>query len=62
MVLNINASMIQDLMYSSEYADYIMKHAGGDRVICNGDTLTEAMEDFYLWDDFIDSLCLSEEI
>ena len=39
-----------------EYADYIMKHAAGDRVICNGDTLLEAMEDGYLFDDFIDFL------
>ena len=39
----------------SEYADYIMEHAGGDRIICNGDTLTLAMEDQYLFDDFKDS-------
>lgn len=54
--------MIEDLMYSSEYADYIMSNAGGDRVICNGHTLTEAMEDFYLWDNFLESLNLWDAI
>ncbi len=39
-----------------QYAEYIMEHAGGDRIICNGDTLTCAMEDLYLAEDFIDSL------
>ena len=39
-----------------QYAEYIMEHAGGDRVICNGDTLLEAMEAFYLFEDFKDSL------
>ena len=39
-----------------KYATYIMEHCGGDRVVCNGDTLISAMEDFYLFDDFKDSL------
>lgn len=39
-----------------QYAEYIMEHAGGDRVICNGDTLLLAMEDFYLFEDFKDSM------
>lgn len=39
-----------------KYADYIMEHAPGDRVICNGDTLLAAMEDGYLLDGFKDSL------
>ena len=38
------------------YAEYIMAHAGGDRIICNGDTLIAAQEDGYLVDEFIDSL------
>lgn len=42
--------------YDSEYAAYIMNNCGGDRVICNGDTLIVAMEEFYLFDDFVDSL------
>ena len=40
----------------SEYAQYIMDNSGGDRLICNGDTLIEAMEDFYLYDSFKDSM------
>ena len=39
-----------------QYADYIMDNCVGDRVICNGDTLTEAMEDHYLLDSFLESL------
>ena len=45
---------LDDLMYSPEYAEFIMERAGGDRLICNGDTLTQAMEDGYLWDEFIE--------
>ena len=47
-------SDLDDLMYSDEYSSYIMERAGGDRLICNGDTLTQAMEDGYLWDEFIE--------
>jgi hypothetical protein len=47
---------LDDLMYSSEYAEYIMEHSGGDRIICNGDTLTAAMEDGYLFNEFLDSV------
>lgn len=39
-----------------QYADYIMANCAGDRVICNGDTLTAAMEDQYLLDSFLESL------
>jgi hypothetical protein len=51
---------LDELSYSSEYADYIMENAPGDRVICSGDTLLDAMESGYLWDEFIDSLQLSK--
>lgn len=40
----------------SEYAQFIMDNAGGDRIICNGDTLISAIEDMYLYDSFIDSI------
>lgn len=36
---------------SDEYAEFIM--ANGDRLICNGDMLLEAMEDGYLFDEFL---------
>ena len=39
-----------------QYADYIMDNCGGERIICNGDTLTAAMEDHYLLDSFLESL------
>lgn len=35
-----------------EYATYIMEHAVGDRIICNGHTLIIAMEDGYLAEEF----------
>ena len=46
----------EDLQYSAEYADFIMSNGSGDRVICNGDTLLEAQEDGYLFDEFLSSL------
>lgn len=44
------------LQASNEYADYICDHAFKGRVICNGDTLVEAMEDGYLFEEFLLSL------
>ena len=44
-----------------QYAEYIMDHAAGDRVICNGDTLLAAMEDGYLLEDFKDSIVTYNE-
>jgi len=46
---------LDDLQYSEEYAQFIMDNCGGERVICNGDTLTQAMEDGYLWEAFLES-------
>ena len=45
-----------DLQGSSEYADYIMENAKGDIVICNGDTLIDAMESEYLFEEFLESM------
>jgi len=40
-----------------EYSEYIMAHsAGGDRLICNGDTLLQAVDDLYLFDGFKDHM------
>jgi hypothetical protein len=44
----------EELQMSSEYADYIMTNA--TRPICNGDMLTVAMEEGYLFDEFVASL------
>lgn len=46
---------LDDLKYSDEYAQYIMNNCSGERVICNGDTLLEAMEQGYLFDEFLRS-------
>ena len=48
-------AQLDDLQYSEEYAEFIMNNCHGERVICNGDTLTVAMEDGYLWDAFLAS-------
>ena len=42
---------IDSLGESDEYAEFIM--ANGDRLICNGNMLLEAMEDGYLFDEFL---------
>ena len=39
-----------------EYAEYLMQHAVGDRIICNGDTLISAMEDGYLAEQFKEAI------
>lgn len=52
----LNDTELDELQFSDEYAGYIMDHCGGDRVVCNGDTLLEAQEDGYLFVDFLASL------
>lgn len=49
------SSTPEDLMYSQEYAEFIMEHSKGDRVIFNGDSLLEAMEAGYLFDEFLET-------
>jgi len=44
----------EDLQYSDEYAEYIMNNCHGERVICNGDTLLQAMETGYLFSAFLE--------
>lgn len=46
----------EKLAESDQYANYIMANCGGDRCIANGDMLIKAMEDGYLWDEFINSI------
>ena len=48
---------IENDVYSEEYSAFIMNRCGGDRLICNGDMLIEAIEDGYLLGEFLDSLC-----
>lgn len=47
--------LFDDGMLDEEYAEYIMEHSAGDRIICNGDTLLDAMEDLYPLDSFKDN-------
>ena len=44
-------------IYDEQYAQFIMEHSKGERVICSGDTLLEAMEAGYMIDEFIDFMC-----
>lgn len=53
---------MDDLQYSSEYAEFIMANCGPDRVICNGDLLTIAMEDRYLFAEFLKTLGIEENV
>jgi hypothetical protein len=46
---------LDELSYSSEYAEFIMANCHGERIICNGDTLIQAQEEFYLWEEFLES-------
>ena len=44
-------------MHCDAYAEYLMNNRTDECVICNGDTLIQAMENGILYDQFIDSLC-----
>jgi hypothetical protein len=53
----VTLSEMEDMQYSSGYADYIMANGDGSvRAICNGDTLTMAMEDGYLFEEYAASI------
>lgn len=47
---------LDELAYSDQYAEYIMSNGFADRGICDGDTLLVAMEDGYLFDEFVETL------
>lgn len=49
---NTREAELDNLAYSDEYANFIMDNAG-ERLICNGDTLLGAMEDGYLFEEFL---------
>ena len=50
--MTIEEQFDQGLLDDS-YAEFIMEHSKGDRVICNGDTLLDAMEDGYMIEEFL---------
>lgn len=47
---------LDELAYCDEYAEYIICNAGSNRLICNGDGLTNAMEEGYLFEEFLASI------
>ena len=56
MLVKIDENKVDDLIYSSEYAEFIMTQANqGERVICNGHMLLEAQEDGFMFDEFLKS-------
>lgn len=56
-------SDLDDLMYSPEYADFLMEHC--DRQCGSGDQLLELMEEGYMFDEFVkyfESVCKTREV
>lgn len=51
-----NQDRLDQLAYSDEYAEYIMANPQGGRIICNGDTLLNAMEEGHLFEEFLASI------
>lgn len=47
------ANEIEMMMESVEYAEFLM--ANCDRPICNGDMLTELMEEGYMFEEFLNT-------
>ena len=50
----MSIEQVEELMFSDEYAEFIMENSKGDRVICNDDSLLAAMESGYLFDEFME--------
>lgn len=48
-------ALLDQLASSNEYGEYIMNNCHGERLIGNGDALVSAMEEYYLWEDFLAS-------
>ena len=51
---NVQQQVEQEEEMQQRYAEYIMDHPDSSRPIGNGDMLIQAMEDGYLWDDFLE--------
>lgn len=47
---------VEDGKHDTQYAEFIMDRSAGERIICNGDTLIEAMESGDYFDSFCDYL------
>ena len=53
---------MDDLQYSDEYAQYILNNCFGHRTIANGDMLLEAMEEGYLFQEFLNTIETDETV
>ena len=50
----LSEDRINELQWCDEYAQYILdNYDGGERIICNGDTLLQAQEDGYLFTEYL---------
>lgn len=50
----LSEDRINELQWGDEYAQYILdNYDGGERIICNGDTLLQAQEDGYLFAEYL---------
>lgn len=58
-VVKPSDDLLDRLVNSGEYAEYIMNNCHGERVIGNGHALISAMEDSYLWEEFLASKGIS---
>ena len=56
------SKQVSELLESDAYPEYIMKHCAGDRLIGNGEMLIDAQESQYLFEEFLASLGLTEEL
>ena len=53
-LITLDDTELDELQFSPEYATFIMEH--GDRYIPDGDTLLDAQQDGYLFEEFLESL------
>lgn len=59
--IEISEDVARELQFSDEYAEYLSEQS--NLMICNGDQLTYAMEDGYMFEEFLESLgfCAKED-
>lgn len=53
---NYTDEELDEMSYSDEYAHFVMDNSTGDRCITNGNALLIAMEDGYMFEEFLKSL------
>ena len=58
-MIEATLTQMENMQDSDAYVQYIMDNSAGERLICNGDTLLEAMEDGYLFEEFAATLGLT---